>query len=307
MAVNLKLLGVFAMVAEHRSFRKAAEELDRSQSVISTQIRQLEGQLGVTLFHRTTRRVTLSGEGEDLLAHVRQALANIEVGVQTTMNAAGIRRGRIVFGCVTTIATTRFASLLLALRERFPDVAIQARELSTSEMLKAIASEDLEFGIAPRVNRVSEFHFESILTDEVLAVVPRTSDLASRAKISLRELGKMPIVMVAESSALRPELEHLVDQQQLVLHSQYETVQVQTMLSLVEAGIGCAVLPRMAIPQDADGTTFRAIPFDPPISRDICVVTLAGKTLSSIAQQFIGVTKHALREKSEPVAIKRAS
>ena len=89
--VNLKLLHMFVAVAENRSFRMAAEQLNRSQSAVSMQIKQLEEQVGVAIFHRTTRRVELTSEGERLLGHARRALDEWENGLRQIRDVVDIQ------------------------------------------------------------------------------------------------------------------------------------------------------------------------------------------------------------------------
>lgn len=80
--INLKLLQSFVFVAEQYSFRQAAALIGHSQSAVSAQIKRLEAQLGVALFHRTTRRVQLTAEGEQLLSCARGAIAEVELGLR---------------------------------------------------------------------------------------------------------------------------------------------------------------------------------------------------------------------------------
>ncbi len=93
MNVNLKLMHTFLLVAEHNSFCRAAEFSNRSQSAVSMQIRQLEMQLGVSLFHRTTRRVRLTHEGELLLGSARRAVTELQIGLRQIKEAIDVQRG----------------------------------------------------------------------------------------------------------------------------------------------------------------------------------------------------------------------
>jgi DNA-binding transcriptional LysR family regulator len=95
MNVNLKLMHTFLLVAEHNSFCRAAETSNRSQSAVSMQIRQLEAQLGVSLFHRTTRRVQLTREGELLLDCAGRAVAELQTGLRRIKEAVDTRSGAL--------------------------------------------------------------------------------------------------------------------------------------------------------------------------------------------------------------------
>lgn len=96
MNVNLKLVHTFLLVAENASFRRAAEIANRSQSAVSMQIRQLELQLGVSLFCRTTRRVQLTREGDLLLVCARRVVDELQSALHQIKEAADIQRGRHV-------------------------------------------------------------------------------------------------------------------------------------------------------------------------------------------------------------------
>jgi DNA-binding transcriptional LysR family regulator len=292
--VNLKLLSAFVLVADHRSFRKAAEELGLSQSTVSTQIRQLEDQLGVSLFHRTTRRVDLSPEGQQLLTFVQQALGEIQRGVDAIASAAEQQRGSINVACAPTIAAARLAEILAAFKADFPHVLVHVRELASAEMLDCIQAEEVDFGIGPRVKREIDFHFEDVLDDEICAVVPAGTVVTNEAGITLFELAGVGMLMITKSAALRADIEHSLADHHIPLNAQYEGMQVQTMLSLVEAGLGAAIVPRIALPPAA-GRSFRALAIKPAMRRHICIITLSGKTLSPVAARFAATATRVLQ------------
>src|ERR1700721_4826262 len=147
MTVNLRLLSVFVLVADHCSFRKAAEELGRSQSAVSTQIRQLEEQLGVSLFHRTTRRVVLSPEGKELLPFVQQALGQIQTGVDAIANVVDQQRATAKVAFSPIRGAGRLPPILAAFKATYPQVFVHIRELSPNEMLGCIERDEVDFGI----------------------------------------------------------------------------------------------------------------------------------------------------------------
>src|ERR1700723_3215601 len=118
--VNLKLLHMFVAVAENRSFRMAAEQLDRSLSAVIIQIKQLEEQVGAAIFHRTTRRVELTSEGERLLGHARRALDEWEKGLRQIRDVVDIQRGTLSIGCVPTVAATILPKALSAFETPIP-------------------------------------------------------------------------------------------------------------------------------------------------------------------------------------------
>jgi DNA-binding MarR family transcriptional regulator len=157
--VNLKLLHMFVAVAGNRSFRMAAEQLNRSQSAVSMQIKQLEEQVGVAIFHRTTRRVELTSEGERLLAHARRALEEWEDGLRQIRDVVDIQRGTLSIGCVPTVAATILPKALSAFRTAYPGINVNLREQATHDLLESIRRREIDFGIGPAVEGSAEFQF----------------------------------------------------------------------------------------------------------------------------------------------------
>ncbi len=155
-------------MGEHSSFRLAAEKSFRSASAVSSQIRQLESQLGVALFHRTTRNVRLTAEGEQLLACAERALLELDNGLRHLREQADMRRGRVSFSCSPTIAETRLARVLAAFRQEYPGVEIRVRELTSEALFETIRKREADFGIGPQVE-TDEFQFDPILTDPLYA------------------------------------------------------------------------------------------------------------------------------------------
>ena len=118
--INLKLLQTFLLVAEQSSFRIAAEKSFRSPSAVSAQIRQLEEQLGVPLFHRTTRNVRLTDEGKQLLECAQRALLEVESGLRKIQESADIRRGRVALSCLPRLPKRGWRECLRHSRRTIP-------------------------------------------------------------------------------------------------------------------------------------------------------------------------------------------
>ncbi len=296
MNVNLKLMHTFLQVAEHNSFRRAAEESNRSQSAVSMQVRQLELQLGVSLFHRTTRRVQLTREGELLVVCARKAVSELQAGLRQIREAVDIQRGRLSLACAPTVAATRLPHILSVFQKSHPKVTAHVRELASTEMLECIRNQEVDFGIGARVSNATDFNFHPILVDEICALIPANLDLGERGYISMAELSQLPALLVAGSSALCATLDEAQTSSGVKLNIKYEVRQVQTQIAMAAAGLGVAILPRIAIPRPADPRLRVALIVDPPLSRELCVVTLRGQSLPPVASRFIPLLQKLISE-----------
>lgn len=291
--VNLKLLQTFLLVGEHSSFRAAAERSFRSQSAVSAQIRQLEAQLGVTLFHRTTRNVRLSPEGQQLLECARRAIREMEVGLRAIREAADVRRGRVSLSCSPTIAATRLAGALARFESQNPGIEIFVRELTSEALFESVRAHEVDFGIGP-VIETSEFHFEPLLEEPLYALVPRRFIRTDRSTIAFSTLTNMPILILDPATALRSLIESTMRERNIPLTNRFQFTQAQTLISMAEAGLGAAILPEVALPVRRHASTYVLRIVDPPLLRQVALITTRGHALSPASHRLVGVLREVI-------------
>lgn len=272
-------------MADHTSFRSAAEHAARSQSAVSAQIKQLEEQLGVQLFHRTTRSVRLTTEGEQLLASVRRGLHEIRDGLRKIDETVDLRRGKVSLGCSPTIAGSRLPEALALFSNDYPDVQLIVREMLSTELLESIRKHDVDFGIGP-ITEDSDFSFLPILTEEMYALAHRDLYRAARSSIRLQELVGMPILLLNAPSALRAQVEQNFEKLGLEISTNYHFSQMQTIIAAAKIGLGVAILPKIALPQVPLPELQELRIFDPVMTRQIAIVTLKGDVLSPAASRL---------------------
>ncbi|MBG0511021.1 LysR family transcriptional regulator [Agrobacterium sp. MOPV5] len=284
--VNLKLLHTFILVAEHKSFRFAAEETLRSQSAVSTQIKQLEEQLGVALFHRTTRQVKLTKEGELLLVSAKQAMQGVQACLRSIYETADVRKGRIALACSPTIAATRLSKILAMFEKDYPTIEIVLRELNPTELFTSLREEEVDFAIGPTVP-YPEFDFEPLFDDPLFALVPasQSGDLVGE-EITLQDLADKPLLVLNSASALRSLLEESMNEQGFRLHTKHQFSQAQTLISMVEAGLGIAVLTGVSLPKVKSNQYEVKRIVDPPLFRQVSLIKLRGRAFPPAAARL---------------------
>lgn len=297
---NLKAIQIFVVVAETCSFRKAAEVLHRSQSAVSTQIKLLEEQIGVSLFHRTTRRVQLTSEGEQLLSHAQRAVASLEQGLREIREAANVQVGHIAMGCVPSIAATILPAVLAEFQRKRSSIRLELRELASVQLLEAIARQEISFGIGPEVEHASDFDFASITSEPIYALLPQAYWKPDHTAITLAELAALPVVLASASAALRNTLNQELALRGLEITNAFEVIQVQTMVAFAQAGLGVAILPRIMIPRPLDAS-LQALPvIEPMLARNLCLITLKGNSLSPAALELTKLIVDRFRDAMDP-------
>lgn len=286
MKVNFKSLTTFLAVAEHTSFRKAAEQLHLSLPAVSMQVSQLEERLGVALFQRTTRRVELTPEGETLMISTRKAMAEIDGALARLQQAADAQQGHLSFACVPTLASTRLPALLTEFARAWPGITVQVCELTQPELLEAVRRREVDFGIGPAPDRPGELEVRPLFVDDYVAALPAGHPGAGKAGITLRELSKMRLLALG-TSQFRKDLQDKLAAEGLAPDLGYEFTHVSTLLAMIEAGLGVGILPAVAVPAGTALATVRIV--RPVMRRTIAVMSLRGHTLSPAAARFVAM------------------
>ena len=286
MRINLKLLGTFLAVAENASFRKASEQTHLSLPAVSMQIKQLEERLGVALFQRTTRRVELTREGEQLLVSARKAMAELDGALALIQQAADIQQGNLSFACVPTVAGTRLPALMIEFARQFPGISVRVRELTQPGLLEAVRKREVDFGIGPEPEPPGDLEFRPLFVDDYVALLPAEHPAASQASVTLREVVGMPLLTLGASQFHRHLLQ-VFQQENLAPDLNYEFTTVSTLVAMAEVGLGVGIMPRVAVPRHEHLKALKIV--RPSISRTIGIVTLRGHSLSPSAGRFVAM------------------
>lgn len=296
--VNLKLLQTFMMVAEEKSFRSAAEKSFRSPSAVSAQIRLLEEQLGVSLFHRTTRNVYLTSEGEQLMECAHRAYLEVENGLRKIRETADIQHGKVVLACSPTVAETRLARVLAAFEKEHPGIDVAVHEMTSGAQFESIRKREVDFAIGPAIES-SEFSMEPVMEDPLYALVPRRFIKTTKRTISLTTLSNIPLLVLSRATALRGMLEEAMNERNLRFTTRYVFSQAQTLISMANAGLGAAILPKVTLPVRGDPNTYVLRITEPTLSRTVCINTLRGHKLSPASLKLVHLLKELIPDLDE--------
>lgn len=284
MKINFKVLATFLAVADNASFRKAAEQTHLSLPAVSMQIKQLEERLGVALFQRTTRKVELTPEGEQLMISTRKAMAELDAALARIQQAADAQHGHLSFACVPTVAGTRLPALLTEFARRYPGVSVRVRELTQPDLLEAVRKREVDFGIGPETDRPGELDCKPLFTDDYVGLLHADHPAAGKASITLRELCRLPLLTLG-ASQFHKHLAQAMKSEGLAPELNYEFTNVSTMVAMVEAGLGVGVLPAVAVPRQDTLKAVRIV--RPALRRTIAIITIRGHTLSPSAAHFV--------------------
>lgn len=291
--INLKLLQTFLLAAEYGSFRRAAEESNRSPSAISMQIRDLEAQIGINLFVRGAKRASLTPEGQILFNQISRAMGELNGSLNRLVEIVARRRGKVQIACAPTLAATRLPGILATFKRRFPRSVVEVKEVSTQSALPLVKEQEVEFYIGPHQPNLAEFQFEALMNDPLLVAFSPALD-RGEAKLKLSRLADQPLILLNRKTAVRALLDRLLEIEGVEVEAQYEVESAQTGLALARAGLGVFVVPSIAV--DPADTELVIVPLDhPSASRNVGVISARGYVYHSYSELLLELIRTDLR------------
>jgi DNA-binding transcriptional LysR family regulator len=246
--MELRQLEHFVAVAEEGNFTRAAERAVIVQSGLSSSIRALERELGVELFVRSTRRVSLTPAGEALLPEARRSLAAARAGRDAVAAVDGLERGELAVGISQVLPPSVDVPELLATFQRaYPGVELRLRQADPGTQLAAIRDGVLDLAFTPLIDQPGpDIAFTTIHRDPLVFVCSPDHRLASRRRIHLAEIAHKPFVDLPRDWTVRQLVDRAFAAAGLVRRTAIEVNDINTCLELVRHGVGVTILPESA-------------------------------------------------------------
>jgi len=270
-------------VAETGSFTKAARQCLVVQSALSHQIARLERSLGARLFERTSRSVRLTPAGAAFLPSARQCLDHAERAAAEVAAAVGEVRGRVVAGVIPTVAAVDLPAALKVFRERYPQVRVALRMLSSLDMVKQVREGGLDLaflglplGVAPEGVRGRE-----LAHDEHVAVLAPEHPLARRSELTLQVLAEEMFADFPAGTPGRVQSDQAFEGAGLRREVAFEVTTAELMAGLIGEGLAVAVLPSKYAPRLSGVVTVPIV--DGPSRVEHLVWSAAGLTPAAAA------------------------
>jgi len=247
--MDFKHLQQFLTLAETLNFRRAAEKLHMAQPPLSVSIRKLEADVGVALFTRGKDGVKLTESGEAALAEARRALFHAAQFRQTARAASTGEGGTLRIGFVGSATHHVLPRILPKFRQQYPGVTLELHEIISIRLMQMLEDEGLDIGVVRvPVASGSNSRLATMLTETFALAVPCSNPLAQRESVRLADLANEDFILYsgADAPGLRTAAIHACQLRGFTPRVAQEAIQVQTVLSLVEAGFGVALVPSIS-------------------------------------------------------------
>lgn len=303
MNITLRQLRAFTGVYRARSITRAARELGITQSATSLLIQQLEAQLGVKLFDRTTRAVQPTLAAREAF-HAAERMLGDAQGLSLRMrDLAEARAGRVAFLASAGTASALMPRVLAQFRAAHPDIEIDMRDVAADDLLPSMSATDAEFAIGSVEGEVAGMKIETLIGGRLSAIGRATAEFAARRSLTWDELSQWPVIAMRRETRIRMQVDQTLGQQGKRLVPTYEVTLINTALAMTAQGLGLAVLPATMLPADQFPTLLAKPLTRPAITRPVSLLLRAGRTLSPAAQAFVAVARRVLaRESALPFA-----
>lgn len=293
--LSLDRLRAFSYVVELGSFSAAAERLELSQPAVSQQVRELERNIGVRLIERVGRRAAPTAAGEELLGHARRIEANVGAALDAMVRHAKGTIGRIRIGAGATACIYFLPPVLRALRGRFPALDIVVSTGNTSDVMKMIEENSLDFGLVtlPAEGRV--FDVQALLEDEFVAIAAPDAD-ALPERVAPADLAKRHLVLSQSGANTRALIDQWAMRAGVTLKPVMELDSVEAIKEIVGAGLGCGVVPRMALPPTNARRQLVVRSLAPKLIRKLAIVMRRDKPLHRGLREAISAMRNHAEE-----------
>lgn len=287
MSIDLEGLRTFIAVAEAGGLTAATGRLGRTVPALSRRIARLEEQLGVRLFDRTARDFRLTRAGIALLDSGRRVLDDLSGAIAVIRQQEEATRREITIAAFGTVSYFLMPRTILAFQERFPATRIHIRELSSPEVIDAVARRAVDLGLAVKGPVPPGVVFTPLLRDPFVLVCTASSRFAHRQRVAWDDLDGERLVGFGAGTVNRTVLDHAlqVRGKRVVWH--YEVQQLPTALGLIEQGLGLLTLPLSALASTKD-PALRAIRLTgPAVARVIGLVRRRDELPSDAIAVFV--------------------
>jgi DNA-binding transcriptional LysR family regulator len=290
MEFTSRQLRAFHLVAEHQSFARAAERLFLTPSGLSVLIRELERQLGFRLFDRTTRQVTLTAYGHDLLAVTQPTLKTLDTAMSRVEQAAKGRTRWISVGTTPWMAAHVLPPAIKAFRQHRPDLSIRLFDGNVGTIARRVAAGKLDLGLGifgrmPGIRGVPFFRFS------LMVVRPHKNADFNRVSTKWSALNGETLISLTSNYTHQ----QLIDAQLAksgISWKRGQTVNgLDTQIGLVEAGEGIAIIPSFGLPACRSRKVTMSELVDPVVTLEFHQISHRGRKLQEEASEFSAFLK----------------
>jgi DNA-binding transcriptional LysR family regulator len=286
MSPSVRHLRCFVEVANEQSISRAAAKLHVSQSALTLTIQQLEQQLKLRLFDRTTRQVLLTPAGAEFLPVAQRLVHEFQAAFEDMRALGAGQRGHVGVATIPSMMALLVPQVIAQFARLHPAVSVYAREDNSAGIAQRVASGDVDFGLATPLDQLSGLSYTPLFEDQFSVVCAQDHALAGKKQVKWSELEKYQIIGFSSDTGMQVQLMREPSIPDCVRKPHYRVSNTATIYGLVEQGLGVSTMPSLAARREPL-SRLRCLPLVQPVyKRTICLVQREQRSLSPAAQAF---------------------
>jgi LysR family hydrogen peroxide-inducible transcriptional activator len=286
-------------VARTGNFSRAAEQCHVAQPSLSQQIQKLEDELGERLFDRMKREARLTPHGEVFLRRAARILEEVDAAKREASDAQELLRGTVTVGVLPTIAPYLLPEVMAGFVEQFPGVEIVVQEDTTARLLKLALAYEIDFALASLPIQDERLEVRELFSEELLLALPPGHPLTRKRSVNAADLEPERLIVMKEGHCLGDQVLRFCERHDLHPKISFRSAQLETIQSLVRAGLGLSLIPTMAAQNDrGDQPEYRRLQAPRPERKIVAVWPTqrppgrgAGELLKRIVTRFTRVKR----------------
>ena len=245
--MNLRDLKYLIALADHKHFGRAAAACFVSQPTLSTQIKKLEDELGVSLVERAPRKVMLTPAGRDAAERARRIVAEVEQMKEGARRSQDPEAGTVRLGIFPTLGPYLLPHVIPSIRERFPQLELLLVEEKSDVLLSRLHEGKLDAALLALPVHDDQLHSEFLFEEPFVLAVPEDHPLARRDSLSLDELSEQKLLLLEDGHCLREQALEVCRLSGANEKSEFRATSLETLRQMVAANVGMTLLPMLAV------------------------------------------------------------
>lgn len=303
--MDLTHLRTLREIVRQRGFSRAARVLHRSQPAVSHHVRRLEADLGVRLLERVGKRAFPTRAGAVVLEHARRALDELEAARQAVQQVRGVVAGRVRLGTGATLATYVLPPVLGSLRRRHPDLELVVVTGNASDVVAAVADNDLDVGIVTGPVRGRHFAVSPYAVDALVAIGAPGAAWRGHRALAPAEAARWPLICYERGGTIRVVIDEWFRRAGVTPHIAMELGNAEAIKRLVEAGLGIGITSAVTVRAEIRARRLLALPLVPRLTRDLVVVRRRDKPRTSAIRALLDALEAARPRAARTLAAAR--
>ncbi|MFC7687242.1 LysR family transcriptional regulator [Ureibacillus sp. GCM10028918] len=294
--MEIQQLEYFKIVAEMQHMTHAAEQLNISQPALSKSISNIEQEIGVPLFDRQGRSISLNRYGKLFLTSVDAILREFEKAKVEISSLVMPGYGDVAFGFIHTLGMEVVPELMAHIPEKYPNMKFTLTQAASYNLLKWLEEGQVDLCLSQRIESKSiDIKWIDLWSEELFVIVPKNHRFANRETIKLEEIKDEPFISIKRGNALRQIVDKLIKEAGITTNMTFAGEEMHTVAGFVGAGLGVSLIPNIKGLNEYNVCKIRVS--EPICERKIGVSWAGGRYLSPAAVQFKDYLVEYFKEK----------